>query len=250
MSTKILPYLMQRYCRSVPSTAPAHIKISVAGLGVGLVIAGLIGVFSFTTSNSAPDTVEKLPSTETLFSTIAYEETVETESERHVHPKLLSSEIEAVTMYDVRELVMSSEKVSFAVPAAESGAKRWMDYRTITARSSMQWKLQQDAWTDEYGFRRYGDYYMIAMGTYYSEQCGKLFEITLENGFTFLGLISDIKQDRHTDSMNQHKQGNVVEFIVDKYEIPYLAKAMGDMSWAFDAMNAKITSIREIKINS
>lgn len=209
-------------------------------------VIGLIGASFFTTGSSEPNPADNTHSQEKA-TLISCELADEQGTEISTRPRLLDSEISEVTVNDVKELVMNSSKVSYSVPTAETGAKRWMDYRHITAKSSMQYKLQQDAWTDEYGFRRYGEYYMIAMGTYYAEQCGKLFEITLENGFTFLGLISDIKQDQHTDSLHQHRYGNVVEFIIDKDKIPHLAKVMGDMSYAFDEMNAKIASIREIK---
>lgn len=253
MSFKFVPYFKHRFgkktsCKNFISTSNRSKKNSIVQLGLSVMVVGLIGAGFLSTIPSEPELQNDINLCEdVVYSTISYEDTAETTSYSTTHHRLLSAEITEVTMYDVRELVMNSTKVSYSVPKAETGAKRWMDYRHITAKHSMQYKLQQDAWTDEYGFRRYGDYYMIAMGTYYADQCGKLFEITLENGFTFLGLISDIKQDQHTDSMHQHRYGNVVEFIIDKYKIPEMAKKMGDMSYAFDEMNAKIASIREIK---
>ena len=263
MSTKIVPYLTQRYRKLLSGeqgkdVSKNEIQISWFGIGVGIIMAAIIGAATLVTPESVACSPNDsgIPNGQYSREDVFYSEmTVLEDQEKAIihdskpHHNLLNPEIEAVTMHDTQEIILSATKVSFSVPKAETGAKRWMDYRTITARSSMQWKLQQDAWTDEYGFRRYGDYYMIAMGTYYAKQCGKLFEITLENGFTFLGLISDIKQDAHTDSLNQHRYGNVVEFIVDKDQIPTMAKRMGDMSYAFDAMNAKIASIKEIKEN-
>lgn len=136
--------------------------------------------------------------------------------------------------------------VFYEVPAAEDGSKRYMDFRTITATNSTQWELQQSAWTDGYGFRRCGDMYMVAMGTYYTSQCGKTFHIVLDNGYEFDVLVSDVKMDAHTDAKHQHRNGNVLEFIVDAEVIPSLAAKMGDMSYAFDAMNSTISTIQEI----
>ena len=137
-------------------------------------------------------------------------------------------------------------RIPYSIPAEENGAKRWMDYRTITSKSSKQWRIQQEAWTDEFGFRRVGDAYCIAMGTYYTMQGGVTFEITLDSGFSFQGVISDIKRDRDTDSTNRHKDGNVVEFIIDKNVIPRDAKVMGDMSYGGTPMRGKITAINKI----
>ena len=253
MAFKFVPYFMRRfYTASSPRTVNWESlktkKNSIAQFGLGTMVGGLIvaSFFSTVSLDDHPSGNEFLKE-EVVTTTVSAEVTEVKKSEISTRPRLLSAEINEITMNDVKELVMNASKVSYSVPAAETGAKRWMDYRHITAKSSMQYKLQQDAWTDEYGFRRYGEYYMIAMGTYYADQCGKLFEITLENGFTFWGLISDIKQDQHTDSLHQHRYGNVVEFIIDKDKIPHLAKVMGDMSYAFDEMNAKIASIREIK---
>ena len=134
------------------------------------------------------------------------------------------------------------------MPAAETGQKTFMDYRAITDTTSDQYHIQQRAWTDENGFRRYGDDYLVAMGTYYAEKCGKRFEITLENGTVFTAMIGDIKQDRHTDALHQHSNGNVLEFIVDDDVISDLCWYHGDMSFV-DGVNfkGKIVSIKEIQ---
>jgi hypothetical protein len=136
-------------------------------------------------------------------------------------------------------------RISYEVPKAENGAKRFMDYRTITDKTTSQWAIQQDAVTDEYGFRRYGDAYCVAMGTYYAETCGDVFEITLDSGLTFSALVSDIKRDCDTDETNRHREGNVVEFIVDKDAIPEDAAAMGDMSYG-TPMQGKVVSIYRV----
>ena len=146
----------------------------------------------------------------------------------------------------VGQLLTVPESVFYEVPNEESGAKRYMDYHSITNKNSVQWQMQLKAWTDGYGFRRYGNAYMVAMGTYYAKECGKTFRITLQNGFTFDAIIGDIKRDCDTDAKNQHRNGNVVEFIVDTTKIPTLSKKMGDVSYSFAEMNGKIQSIEEI----
>lgn len=99
--------------------------------------------------------------------------------------------VEQVDNYNGRDQIAATQYASleaipgipYEVPEEESGAKRFMDYRTITDRTTSQWVLQQEAVTDEYGFRRYGGAYMVAMGTYYAQTCGDVFEIVLDPGF-------------------------------------------------------------------
>lgn len=132
---------------------------------------------------------------------------------------------------------------SMEIPAASTGFKAYMDYHTITNKRSMQYQLQQDAYTDGLGFRRYGDYYMVALGTYYADSCGKTFDITFESGTTIQAITGDIKADQHTDAKNQHRNGNVVEFIVDTDAMPSLARRIGDISYADPAFEGNIVSI-------
>ena len=56
-------------------------------------------------------------------------------------------------------------RTPYDIPEEESGVKRWMDYRAITDPTTRQWAIQQEAYTDEYGFRRYGGAYCVAVGT-------------------------------------------------------------------------------------
>lgn len=161
--------------------------------------------------------------------------------------------VEQVDSYNGRDQIPATQYASleaipgtpYEVPEEESGAKRFMDYRTITDRTTSQWVLQQEAVTDEYGFRRYGGAYMVAMGTYYAQICGDVFEIVLDSGFSFTALVSDIKRDCDTDEKNQHREGNVVEFIVDSDAIPRDAALMGDMSYG-TPMQGRIIAINKL----
>lgn len=143
----------------------------------------------------------------------------------------------------------SNITASYEVPAEETGVKTYMDYRSITSRTSAQWHLQQYAWTDDTGFRRYGELYMVAMGTYYADSCGAVFRITLETGESFSVLISDVKADADTDGKHQHSAGNVVEFIVDADRIPRLCRLTGDMSYAGQAFRGRIAEIEKLGDN-
>jgi len=115
---------------------------------------------------------------------------------------------------------------------ANNGSKSYMDYRTIADSTSMQYEMQQDAWTDDQGLRRDGDYYMVALGTFYAKNCGETFRITLDSGESFDVITGDIMDDNHTDEKHQHRNGVIVEFIVDTKSISKTCRVMGDISHA------------------
>ena len=79
--------------------------------------------------------------------------------------------------------VKAETVVEMGLPVETDGEfKSYMSYTAITDEDSMQYKMQEGAWTDENGFRIYDDKYMVAMGTYYAQECGEEFIITLDGG--------------------------------------------------------------------
>jgi len=122
---------------------------------------------------------------------------------------------------------------SLTLPRNASGEfKTYMDYRTITDRTSAQYKLQGMARTNEYGFRKVGNYYCVAMGTFYGKSIGQKFLVTLESGREIPCVLGDVKDDRHTDKNHQYipVNGNIVEFIVDKRIMDPAVLKTGDVS--------------------
>lgn len=136
-----------------------------------------------------------------------------------------------------------------------------MDYRTITDINSEQWELQQEAYTDTNGLRKIDDYYCVALGTYYSQECGKKFKISLDSGIFFKVIVADIKDPTHTDELNMYtpleekgesifnsnnfQMVNVIEFIVDKNVLPReISKITGDVSNL--GLRGNITKIEEV----
>lgn len=142
------------------------------------------------------------------------------------------------------------------IPTCNTEFKTYMDYRCITDKTSAQYELQQFAWTDEDGFRRIGDDYIVAMGTYYAENVGDRFKITLDTDNQITVIIGDIKQDVHTDYFNQYTpiydengiffSGNVLEFIVDTDVLPKIPRRLGTVSY-FDNLKGNIKSIERIE---
>lgn len=144
----------------------------------------------------------------------------------------------------IGEGLASETAVSMDLPDVDTSVKTFMSYKAITDRSSRQWALQQEAETNQYGFREIDGKYLIALGTYYSDHAGAMFRITLENGTVFEAITGDVKDNQDTDSKNQHRNGNLVEFIVDVPKMAESARLMGDVSYTPGAgLNGPVKSI-------
>lgn len=138
------------------------------------------------------------------------------------------------------------------IPNYDTSFKTYMDYRKITDKSSAQYMLQMESYTDDMGLRKYEDHYVVAMGTYYSDNVGDTFKITLDNKKSFNVIIGDIKADCHTDSQNMYSpvydnnsnliSANVIEFIVDTKKIDRSVKKLGTVS-AYDDFKGNIVKI-------
>jgi len=147
--------------------------------------------------------------------------------------------------------ILLSASMMFEVPDVDTEFKAYMDYRAITNTRSSQYKLQKQAWTDENGLRRFDDYYLVAMGSYYSSTVGDCFKITLDSGETFKCMIGDCKADCDTDSEHMYHpmtegRGNVIEFIVDTKKLPKEVRTMGTVS-AIDIFEGDVESIEKIE---
>lgn len=117
-----------------------------------------------------------------------------------------------------------------------SSFKSYMDYRMITNTASSQWKLQQEAYTDEYGLRKVGEYYCVALGTGISDAIGNKLIITFDTGNQIKAILADQKADIHTDSSNRYidygnGKINIVEFVVETESMPDIVRTMGDVSY-------------------
>jgi len=109
----------------------------------------------------------------------------------------------------------------------------FMSYRAITYRNSRQWQMQQSAWTDFDGLRRYNSLIMVAIGTGHGHFVGDEIYITLSSGMSFPAIVGDIKCDRHTDPTNRFTAHNNcwLEFIVCIPSICPIARNRGDISF-------------------
>ena len=133
----------------------------------------------------------------------------------------------------------------------DTSFKSYMDYRTITVRSSDQYRLQQKAYTDDDGIRRIDDDVCVAVGTAYADRCGIRLEITLDSGESFTAVVGDIKADRDTDPSNRYHPlqsgcGDMVEFIVETDKLDSKVRRMGSIG-TYSKYSGNIVSLRVIE---
>lgn len=126
----------------------------------------------------------------------------------------------------------------------DTSFKSYMDYTCITNKESKQYELQQNAWTDTNGLRRYGSLsdYMVAVGLPYGK-VGDRILITLDTDEEIYAIIGDSKGDRYYHSCG--KGACVVEFIVDTPNLDKTAKQMGDIS-CIEGLEGQVVSIKAL----
>lgn len=135
----------------------------------------------------------------------------------------------------------------FTVPQ-NSGFKSFEPYNRFNPKYK-QYKLQQYAYTDEYGLRQVNGRYCIALGTYYfdnvtNDTIGTYVDLVLENGEVIPCILGDIKADAHTGSNHiMTANGCLSEFIVDKNALPKAVKSMGNVSYAKEEWKSPVAKV-------
>lgn len=153
-------------------------------------------------------------------------------------------------------------------PGIDYSFEPYMDYKCITNKSSPAYAVShsENAYTDEYGLRRYvtsddkfkingQDDYIIALGTYYKPkgECGSRYLIVTTTGM-FTIITGDEKADRDTDDRNMfsvHKDGScacIVEWIVDTSCLETTMRRAGTITAGpVEALKGEITHIYRIE---
>ena len=193
-----------------------------------------------------------------FFSVSGYAESISIEQKLPIEERLKTvSQVDFSTYVnnvEVEEITRTSSNVKMVnrgVPRGSNGNfKTYMLYTGITDKSSKQYSLQSECYTDDNGFRKHGEFYTVAMGTYYAKFVGQKFIVTLDSGVKLPVMIGDFKQDRHTNDTNQYvnlPNKNVVEFIVDYDKMDTLSRKMGDVSYTEgDFLKGSIIKIEEV----
>ena len=124
------------------------------------------------------------------------------------------------------------------LPDINASIKLFTDYRAYDIWYTPHYRLQQVATTDENGFRRYNDDYLVALGSYYSTRIGDRFLVVLDTGNVFTVMLADGKQDKDcVDNMytpcedySGNAAANVLEFIVDSDVLDASVYDSGDVN--------------------
>lgn len=127
-----------------------------------------------------------------------------------------------------------------------SGFKSYMDYRTITDETSLQYVLQNEyAYTGNYGIRMVDDRYCIALGSYFTSDIGQYVDLILENGIVIPCVLSDQKADVHTDENNMVTVHSdcLTEFIIAVDCLDDTVELYGDISYCCDEWSSRVVQV-------
>ena len=125
----------------------------------------------------------------------------------------------------IPDRTVESIGLQMEIPSISTNSKLFTDYRKYNLPWTPHYRLQQVAYTDSEGLRRYKDDYIVAMGSYYSTSIGDRFKITLETGNSFTVMFGDGKWDSDCDERKMYMpwtnydgeiEGNLLEFIIDE----------------------------------
>lgn len=141
----------------------------------------------------------------------------------------------------IKTVLRESEWKSIPV-YSDSSCKLWMDYRAITNTDSVQWQLLQKAIVGNDGILRIDGYVCVALGRSYGNLGDKfIFQIGNKR---IKCIFTDMKAD--FDTLNGEgwldPYGNILEIIVDEYQINSASRSMGDMNYT-DSLSGKIIHI-------
>ena len=125
--------------------------------------------------------------------------------------------------------------------------KSYTDYRRLS-KNSLQWKLQEQAYTDKNGLRKIEDAYLVALGSYYGTTLGTKYKVALSSGNTFYIILCDCKKDSDTDAANRVtiSDGSMLEFYVDTKVLPKRVKTSGTIG-TLDFFAGDVVSIVKVK---
>lgn len=181
-------------------------------------------------------------------------QTVEVKPVKPVKPEKIedTKEPEQTEKTEDEEVIeTNTEYKKYTIPS-NSGFKSYMSYKSITSKSSYQYKLQsQYAYTGNYGIRQVNGRYCIAIGTFSTASVGTYVDLILENGTVIPCIVGDFKAPVHTDSSNivTLHNGCVSEFIVDINNLHSTAKRMGNVSYCEDSWKSPVKEMKVYNTN-
>lgn len=167
---------------------------------------------------------------------------LETTTEATTQVETTTAPAETTSAAETTTIKQKQEK---KLPINFGAFKSYTDYRCLS-RSSAQWKLQEQAYTDENGLRKIGDAYLVALGSYYGTTIGTRYTVTLSTGKQFNIILCDVKDDRHTNSTHQYTtvNGCVIEFYVETDKMPSRVRSFGSIG-ALEQFKGNVVSIEK-----
>ena len=132
------------------------------------------------------------------------------------------------------------EEQDVELPNLPSDRKLGTDYRKYNIKGTPHYRMQQLAYSDEQGCRRYGDYYIVGLGSTYANRIGETFEVELSTGKIFRIITGDMKADCDTDASNRYTPclnynneecANIIEFRIDKEAMDAKAYQWGGVDY-------------------
>lgn len=177
--------------------------------------------------------------------TIDFNEKIEYIEENNEWVRLINSEY--VYAYINKKYISNTKFNSnkYKIPINNS-FKSYMSYSMITDKKSLQYKIQKNyAYTGKYGIRQVGERYCIALGTHFKASVGQYIDLKLKNGEVIKCILSEIKDNRHTDENNIFtvKNGCCTEFIIDPRKLNKKAKRDGTISSCKEEWNSMVSEI-------
>ena len=149
---------------------------------------------------------------------------------------------------ELKEIKDKWDEKGMSIPVGASGFKSYMDYRCI-GEGSEQGKIVygDEAWTDGNGLRKEGEYYCVALGSYYGE-IGDKFLVETDKGNKYKIIKADEKANKHTDASNRYTLSNgcMMEWIVDTNKLSSFVRKSGNID-NVKKVSGSITKLAKIK---
>ena len=229
------------------------LKIAKYTSGFALVIA-ILSVVLITVGETTKQGETKSSSTSVLASTLEttqkvkkIQSTVEHTVVKNTTVKQIKTQTtEKTTHLNITKSVKTTDN-EYEVPNLPD-FKSWTNYYNVL-RDSPQWGVltSEGTYTDDNGFRRKGEDYLVAMGNYYTKTLGERFRITTNKGKIFTVTICDWKDNCDTDSKGQYTLENncIIEFYVGN-NLCKSVQNSGSCS-SVSALSGKVIKIEKIK---
>ena len=214
--------------------------------------------YSDSIESEIDNTVQSVETTvETDYGVAAEQAEVQEKVEENVVEEAIVETIEPMLSEPNSQTTVESEVIdeyfddahttgNYQVPSINTNFKSYTYYALLN-KSSIQWKLQEIAYTDENGLRKIENYYLAAMGSYYSTTIGDMFRLTTDTGAVFDIILCDAKDDRHTDARHMYTKSNncMVEFYVDTTVLNGTIKRMGSIG-VLPQFNGSIVKVESL----